>query len=517
MFGFLDQNSGDRDSQKSREILSLLGRYGMLQTSSALLEEARSLIFASVAARATQSASGEAFSHLQSVDIDVITANKVSEFGPMIEKSSQAVGSMMNNSVIRLSSMIIELAMLQRRLRKKKNGADMNWISALTLASYFAYTLLYSERRVIYRLANSRCQTILRGNSQESFANAETVRLLMTEDEEINRHRRIHDSVTLTKCKVGKSLAKLNAGQKLITTLGSSVAMWIRARQVLMGKAKPGDVVSIQQTYQQVCRPLHYLGTMYREFKVDYKDIKNIVGLLNTSKTIRNSPGDRDLLINKGSIQIENVSLTYPNGKQALHKIALSIPGGSSVGIVGPSGSGKSTLIKLIARLYDPADGFISICNQNIKHVTLESLRKSVGIVAQDTILFDDTLGYNLLYGVDRQNLGQDEVYHAIKAAKLDNFLLNLKDGLDTQVGVRGSKLSGGERQRVAIARNILRKPKITILDEATSCLDAHTEKHVITALRVRSFMSTQFSLPENPTQKYSHHCRSQTYQRSKL
>lgn len=466
------------DSEDARDIVKLVVQYGGMKLLAQLLRELWHGMFAHVSQNAVTSMNRRVFEHLQQVDVDHIVTSRPGDVTQLVLNSGASLGAMMNNVVLRLVPMTLNIVQLQSRLRKSRNSPVAPIINS-TLLAYIVFTMIYSEKRIKWRHADSKASARLRGVVQDSVLNAEISRLFNANGIQLTRFNKALMRGKEAALKVKTSLSKLNAGQKTVASVGTTMALLNTADRIFQGSSDIKSLISVQHDISSLINPMAFLGTMYREFKVNYEDLYRT---LKTLKSLRTSvverPGAKDLVINRGSIKLENLKFKYPSSQDwTIKNINMRIMGQSHVAIVGPSGAGKTTLIKLIARLYDPHEGSIKICGQDIRDVKLKSLRDILAIVPQEDILINDTLLENIRFGCPTATL--EEVKTAVREAQLESVIDRLPEGLNTNVGERGLKLSGGERQRVCIARCLLRQPRIVVLDEATSKLDAHAEFEV--------------------------------------
>ena len=370
------------------------------------------------------------------------------------------------------------------------------WFAAITLAAlvlYIAFTIVVTEWRTHYRRTMNDMDSKANQKAIDSLLNFETVKYFGNEAFEAGRYDENLLRYQAAAVKSQKTLAFLNLGQQIIIAVGLMLILWRATVGVVNGTMTLGDLVLVNTLMIQLYIPLNFLGVIYREIKQSLTDMDRMFSLLNTDKEIADSPDAHPLhIVNRGhgpDVRFENVSFHYEAKREILRDVSFNIPAGTITAVVGQSGAGKSTLARLLFRFYDVQSGKILIDSQNIQDVTQASLRKAIGIVPQDTVLFNDTIGYNIAYGDPTATI--EEVQEAARAAQIDSFIKRLPDGYDTQVGERGLKLSGGEKQRVAIARTLLKKPAMLIFDEATSALDSKTE---------RAFQEELLSLARNRT-----------------
>jgi ATP-binding cassette subfamily B protein len=356
------------------------------------------------------------------------------------------------------------------------------WFAAITLVAlvlYISFTVIVTEWRTHFRRTMNDMDSKANQKAIDSLLNFETVKYFGNEAFEASRYDQNLVRYQVAAVKSQKSLAVLNFGQQTIIAVGLVMILWRATLGVIDGSMTLGDLVLVNTLMIQLYIPLNFLGVIYREIKQALTDMDRMFSLLNTEKEIADVPNAKPLHVsNQGrgpDIRFENVSFHYEAKREILHDVSFNIPAGTITAVVGQSGAGKSTLARLLFRFYDVQSGKILIDGQNIMDVTQASLRKAIGIVPQDTVLFNDTIGYNIAYGNPHASI--EEVHEAARAAQIDSFIKHLPDGYDTQVGERGLKLSGGEKQRVAIARTLLKRPAMLIFDEATSALDSKTER----------------------------------------
>jgi ATP-binding cassette subfamily B protein len=350
-----------------------------------------------------------------------------------------------------------------------------------TVGLYVAFTFWASEQRIAIRRDMNDSDTEAHAKAVDSLLNYETVKYFGNEDHEARRFDSSMARYERAAIRTYTSLGVLNTGQAVIFTVGTVICMLLAARDVASGTLTIGEFVMINAILMQLYLPLNFMGMVYREIKQGLIDIETMFALLHEPPEIIDRPGAKSLRVTKGEIKFENVSFAYDPERQILKNVSFEVPAGKMVAIVGPSGAGKSTISRILFRFYELTGGRVSIDGQNISDVTQSSLRAAIGMVPQDTVLFNDTILYNIRYG--RPEASDAEVREAARLAQIHDFIMILPQGYDALVGERGLKLSGGEKQRVAIARTILKSPPILMLDEATSALDSHTEKEIQDAL----------------------------------
>ena len=382
--------------------------------------------------------------------------------------------------ILQLVPTIVEVAMIAAVLLYQ-----FDWryvvVILITVAFYMWYTYIATEWRIGIRRKMNESDTDANTKAIDSLLNYETVKYFSAEARETARYDRSMARYEAASVDAYVSLAVLNAGQAAIFTLGLTITMALCVQGIRHGTQTIGSFVMINAMMIQLYQPLNFMGMVYREIKQAVIDIEAMFTLLGRDPEIKDAPGVKPLRVTKGTIQFENVGFAYEAGRQILKGVSFTVPAGRTVAIVGPSGAGKSTISRLLFRFYDVGSGRITIDGQDIREVQQTSLRDALGMVPQDTVLFNDTVRYNIRYG--RWNATDAEVEAAAAHAQIDAFIRSTPKGYDTEVGERGLKLSGGEKQRVAIARTILKAPPILVLDEATSALDSHTERDIQDAL----------------------------------
>ena len=456
--------------------VALLVAYGALRFSTTLFTELRESVFARVTHRAVRRIALEVFQHLHSLALRFHLDRQTGGMSRDIERGSRAISSLMSYTLYSILPTLLEIALVTGILLYKYDVA-FALITFVTLTLYIAFTVTVTEWRTKYRRLMNEEDSKANTRAIDSLLNYETVKYFGNEAHEARRYDENLQRYERAAVKSTTSLSMLNAGQSLIIAAGATAVMWKAAAGVVDGTMTLGDLVLVNAFMIQLYIPLNFLGVLYREIKQSLADMERMFRLLEENREVEDRPGAPVLAAANPTIRFEDVDFGYDPRRQVLDGVTFEIPGGRTVAVVGHSGSGKSTLARLLFRFYDVTGGRIAIDGRDIRDVTQASLRAAIGIVPQDTVLFNDTIYYNIEYG--RPGATREEVVEAARAAHIDRFIEGLPDGYETRVGERGLKLSGGEKQRVAIARALLKAPKILIFDEATSALDSKSEKAI--------------------------------------
>ena len=455
--------------------------YGTGRIMMVVFGQMRDAIFAKVGQRAVRELSFSTFRHLHALSLKFHLERRTGGLSRVISRGINGVDSVLRFSLFNTAPTILEIAMVCGVL-----AYSFGWlyvlVIVLTVLAYLAFTYWATERRIGIRRTMNEADNDAGTKAIDSLLNFETVKYFGNEQHEANRYDKSMAVYEKAAVKTWVSLAVLNAGQAAIYSVGLTIVMMMAGSAILKGTATIGDFVMINALMIQLYMPLNFIGSSYREIKQGLIDVEGMFGILRQNAEIQDKPGAPEFKAAKGDIVFENVSFAYDTARPILKNVSLHVPAGKTVAIVGPSGAGKSTISRLLFRFYDVTEGRILIDGQNISEVTQASLRKAIGMVPQDTVLFNDTIRYNIRYG--RPDATEQEVEAAAKMAQIHNFILSLPLGYDALVGERGLKLSGGEKQRVSIARTILKGPPILVLDEATSALDSLTEQDIQVALR---------------------------------
>ncbi len=454
--------------------------YGGMRILMALLQQMRDGLFAKVAMHAVRRLAYRTFVHMHELSLRFHLERKTGGLTRVLERGRNAIETIVRMVILQLSPTIIEVVLVAGVLLWQ---FDWRYVAVIlvTVTAYMLFTYRATEWRIGIRRKMNDSDTDANVKAIDSLLNYETVKYFGAEEREAARYDRSMARYEDASVQAYTSLAVLNAGQAVIFTIGLAVSMVMCAFEIKAGTKTVGDFVLINAMMIQLYQPLNFMGMVYREIKQAVTDIEIMFSILSRAPEIMDAPGARPLAVGNGTIKFENVSFSYELERRILKGISFEVPAGKTVAVVGPSGAGKSTISRLLFRFYDLKGGRILIDGQDIAHVTQKSLRQAIGMVPQDTVLFNDTIRYNIRYG--RWEASDAEVEEAARLAQIDNFIRLAPLGYETEVGERGLKLSGGEKQRVAIARTILKAPPILVLDEATSALDSHTEKEIQDAL----------------------------------
>lgn len=458
----------------------LLG-YGALRFASTLFGELRDAVFAKVTQRAIRRVALKVFSHLHALSLRFHLERQTGGVSRDIERGTRGIGFLLNFMLFNILPTLVEIGLVAAILVAHYDIRFALVVFA-TLAVYVAFTLFVTEWRMVFRRTMNDMDSKANTRAIDSLLNYETVKYFSNEEFETRRYDESLQVWEKAAVRNQTSLAALNAGQSFIIAVGVTILMFLAARGVMAGTMTLGDLVLVNAYMIQIYLPLHFLGFVYREIKHSLADMEKMFGLLEVNAEVKDKPGAPDLRVSAGEIRFEHVDFAYEPRRQILFDVSFVVPPGRTVAVVGHSGAGKSTLSRLLFRFYDVTGGRILIDGQDIRDVTQKSLRAAIGIVPQDTVLFNDTIYYNIAYG--RPDASREEVIAAARAAHIHDFIESLPDKYDTIVGERGLKLSGGEKQRVAIARAILKNPRILIFDEATSALDSKSEKAIQAELK---------------------------------
>jgi len=460
-------------------IIMTLG-YGALRVLMGALTQWRDGIFARVAMHAVRKLAYLTFVHMHELSLRFHLERKTGGLTRVLERGRNGIETIVRMVILQLVPTIVEVSLLMAVLLWK---FDWRYVLAtlITVVIYMYYTYIATEWRIGIRRKMNDSDTEANTKAIDSLLNYETVKYFNAEQREAARYDRSMERYERASVQAYTSLAVLNTGQTIIFTAGLTATMVMCAFGVRSGHNTVGDFVMVNAMMIQLYQPLNFMGMVYREIKQAVIDIEKMFNVLARNPEIKDIAGAAPLVVTSGHVRFENVQFAYEPDRPILKGLTFEVPAGKTVAIVGPSGAGKSTISRLLFRLYDVSSGKILIDGQDIRNVTQDSLRASIGMVPQDTVLFNDTIRYNIRYG--RWDATDSEVEEAARLAQIDGFIRMSPKGYETQVGERGLKLSGGEKQRVAIARTILKAPPILVLDEATSALDSHTEREIQDAL----------------------------------
>jgi ATP-binding cassette subfamily B protein len=454
--------------------------YGAVRVLMAALTQWRDGIFAKVAMHAVRKLAYRTFIHMHELSLRFHLERKTGGLTRVLERGRLGIEVIVRMVILQLVPTIVEVTLIMGVLLWQ---FDWRYVLAtmITVVVYMYYTYVATEWRIEIRRRMNDSDTEANTKAIDSLLNYETVKYFSAEQREATRYDRSMERYERASVKTYTSLALLNTGQAIIFTAGLTATMLMCAIGVRSGKNTVGDFVMVNAMMIQLYQPLNFMGMVYREIKQAIIDIEKMFGVLSRNPEVKDVPGARPLIVTTGNIRFDDVRFSYDPERQILKGLSFEVPAGKTVAIVGPSGAGKSTISRLLFRLYDVSGGQILIDGQDIRDVTQASLRASIGMVPQDTVLFNDTIRYNIRYG--RWDATDAEVEAAAQMAQIDGFIKMSPKGYETEVGERGLKLSGGEKQRVAIARTVLKGPPILLLDEATSALDSHTEQEIQDAL----------------------------------
>ncbi|MBK7991421.1 MAG: ABC transporter ATP-binding protein/permease [Comamonadaceae bacterium] len=474
--------------------VGLLLAYGGLRLCTTLFTELRELVFAKATQGAARSIALETFQHLHALSLRFHLERQTGGMTRDIERGVRGIESLISYSLFSIVPTLIEVVMVLTILGVKFD-AWFAWITLAALALYIAFTVWVTEWRTKFRRQANEFDSAAHTKAVDSLLNYETVKYFNNEGFEARRYDESLERLRRARLKAQSTLSMLNTGQQLIIALSLVAMLWRATLGVVDGRMTLGDLVLVNAFMIQLYMPLNFLGVIYREIKQNLTDLDKMFTLMEKEREVADATGALPLVIRPlsgaggpqagavdASVRFDHVSFAYDAARPIMHDISFEIPAGQTVAVVGPSGSGKSTLARLLFRFYDAQQGQISIAGQDIRAVTQSSVRQAIGIVPQDTVLFNDTVEYNIAYG--RPGASRAEVEAAARAAHIHDFIVSTPKGYDAIVGERGLKLSGGEKQRVAIARTLLKNPPILIFDEATSALDSANERAIQTELQ---------------------------------
>ena len=459
----------------------LLAGYGALRLASSLFAELRDVVFAKVSQSAIRKVTVKVFQHLHNLSLRFHLERQTGGMSRDMERGAAGIRFLLNFMIFNIIPTLFEIALVSAILLAKFDIWFTLTILA-TLVVYIIFTLVVTEWRMVFRRNMNAMDSSANTTAIDSLLNYETVKYFNNEGYEVGRYNDTMTKWQNAAIRNQTSLSVLNGGQNAIIAVGVTILMTLAAKGVVAGQMSIGDLVMVNAFLLQLYQPLHFLGFVYREIRHSLADMERMFDILDRHPEVTDQADAQALALNDGEVRFEQVDFAYDPKRRILFDVSFTIPAGHKLAVVGHSGAGKSTLSRLLFRFYDVTGGRILIDGQDVRAVTQDSLRGAIGIVPQDTVLFNDTIYYNIAYG--RPGVAKEQVVNAARSAHIHDFIESLPDGYDTLVGERGLKLSGGEKQRVAIARTILKNPKILVFDEATSALDSTTEKGIQEELR---------------------------------
>jgi ATP-binding cassette subfamily B protein len=461
--------------------IGLTVAYGLARVATNGFQQIRDALFAKVAQRALRRLALETFEHIHKLSMRYHITRKTGGLSRIIERGVKGVEFLLRYLVFSTGPLVLELIFISAAIFWKLQDLRYVGIILATIGVYVWFTFAITEWRVKLRRKMNEHDTDANQKAIDSLLNFETVKYFGAAEREAGRFDKAMAGYEAAALKTSYSLAFLNFGQAVLITIGLVAVMLLAAMGVQAGKLTVGDFVLVNAYMIQITMPLNFLGTVYREIRQALVDMRQMFDLLDEPAEVKDKPDAPALEITTGHVAFDTVSFSYDPERQILHRVSVDIPAGQTIAIVGPSGSGKSTIGRLLFRFYDVNTGAVRIDGQDLRDVTQQSLHQAIGVVPQDTVLFNDTIYYNIAYG--REDATHTEIIKAARDSQIHDFIMSLPDQYDTLVGERGLKLSGGEKQRVGIARTLLKDPPILLLDEATSALDSETEHDIQEAL----------------------------------
>jgi len=477
---FIVDDLDDQTSQVVAVPLALLAAYGLLRFGATAFGELRDAVFARVAERAMRRVALQVFRHLHRLELNFHLSRRTGGLARDIERGTTGISFLLRFMLFNILPTLLEIALVATVLL-----AQFSWrylaVVLLSIALYVLFSIVVTEWRTRFVRESNELDSRSNTRAVDSLLNYETVKYFGNEDFEAERYDQDLAQWEQARLKNRLSLAALNAGQAFIIAAAVTAMMVMASYQVAARELTLGDLVMVNAYMIQLFIPLNFLGFVYREIRQALINIERMFNLLHEKPAVVDAPDAKPLQVTGGTVRFENVHFAYRPDRPILKDVSFTIPAGHKVAVVGSSGAGKSTLARLLFRFYDVDAGRITIDGQDIRTVTQDSLRKAIGVVPQDTVLFNDTIYYNIAYG--RPDATREEVERATRLAHLDGFIAQLPEGFETRVGERGLKVSGGEKQRIAIARMLLKDPPILIFDEATSSLDSESERAILAAL----------------------------------
>jgi ATP-binding cassette, subfamily B, heavy metal transporter len=464
--------------------IALIIAYGVARLMTSVFTELREFFFVRVTQSAVRTLARKTFEHLHGLSLRFHLSRRTGQVTREIDHGVRGVSTLISYTLYSIVPLLVELSLVLGILAYKYEPSFVI-IVAVSLTLYIIFTVSVTNWRTKMRREWNEFETKASSKAVDSLLNFETVKYFNNEKFESSRYDETLAQSERAAIRSQRSLNILNTGQQIVIAIALTLMVWRAVAGVTEGRMTIGDLVLVNAFLIQLYIPLNFLGVLYREIKQAIADMERMFGLLDANLEVQDAPDAQPLHVRGGAVRFEHVSFSYEKERAILHDVSLDIPAGTKCAVVGASGAGKSTLARLLFRFYDVNTGGITIDGQDIRSVTQESLRRAIGIVPQDTVLFNDTIGYNIAYG--KPGASMDEVQAAAVAAQIHDFIVSLPQGYDTVVGERGLKLSGGEKQRVAIARTLLKNPPILIFDEATSALDSRTEQAIAAQLKAIS------------------------------
>jgi ABC-type transport system involved in Fe-S cluster assembly fused permease/ATPase subunit len=461
--------------------VAIVVAYGVIRLLSSGLSEASDAVFSKVQGRAMRRIALEVFEHLHRLSLRFHLDRQTGGLSRVIERGTRGMTFVLDFLLFRIAPTFVEILVVALILWGMFD-ISFSAIIMVSLGLYIAFTLLFTEWRLRFRRAMNETDQEANTKAVDSLLNFETVKYFGNEAHEARRYDASMERYERAYVRSEVSLNALNFGQQALIAVGLTAVMLLAAYRVAHGGMTVGDFVLVNTYLLQLFQPLNFLGFAYREIKQGLTDMEAMFRLLREEREVADRPDARPIRVTAGEVRFDDVRFGYRPDREILKGVSFAVPPGRTLAIVGPTGAGKSTISRLLFRFYDANAGAVRVDGQDVRDVTQDSLRQAIGVVPQDTVLFNDTIRYNIAYG--RPDATQSEIEQAARLAQVHEFVLRLPDGYDTRVGERGLKLSGGEKQRVAIARTLLKDPRVLILDEATSALDTHTEQEIQAALR---------------------------------
>jgi len=472
--------------------VALLVGYGLARVMAQTFGELRDAVFAKVAQRAIRQAGLKAFKHLHRLSLRFHMDRKTGGVSRAIERGTKGIEFLLTFMLFNIIPTLLEIGLVCAVLWNLY-GVWFALVIFVTMAAYITWTLTITEWRIKFRRIMNETDSEANTKAIDSLLNFETVKYFGNEEHEANRFDASLRGYERAAVKSKTTLSYLNIGQGAIIAIGVTLSMLMAGAGVVGGTMTIGDFVLVNAYLIQLFLPLNFLGFVYREIKRSLTDMETMFELMEENAEVKDSPGAKPLALGGGEVVFENVSFAYDSRRPVLKDVSFAVRPGQSVAIVGQSGAGKSTISRLLFRFYDVTGGRVLIDGQDIRDVTQKSVRAAIGMVPQDTVLFNDTIYYNIAYG--QPGATPSEIEDAARLARIHDFIMSLPDGYSSTVGERGLKLSGGEKQRVAIARTILKNPRIMLFDEATSALDSHTEQEILASLKEVSAERTTLTI----------------------